>query len=100
MSDPDRFVTIHNAMPDIENGMRADPSAAPPRILMVARFAAQKDHATLFRALANLTDLEWTLDLVGSGPLEASVRTLAGSLGLSERVRFLGMREDVPALIA
>jgi glycosyltransferase involved in cell wall biosynthesis len=100
VSNPNRLVTIHNAMPDVESDLRADPAAVPPRLLMVARFAAQKDHATLFRALANLTDLEWTLDLVGSGPLEASVRTLAGSLGLSERVRFLGMREDVPELIA
>lgn len=100
VSEPDRFVTIHNAMPDVERDLRADASVAPPRLLMVARFAAQKDHATLFRALANLTDLEWTLDLVGSGPLEESVRTLSRSLGLSERVRFLGMREDVPELIA
>jgi glycosyltransferase involved in cell wall biosynthesis len=100
VSKPDRFVTIHNAMPDVDGSFRADPSAVPPRLLMVARFAAQKDHATLFRALANLTDLDWTLDLVGAGPLEESVRALAGSLGLSERVRFLGMREDVPELIA
>ena len=100
VSEPDRFVTIHNAMPDVDDSFRADPSAVPPRLLMVARFAAQKDHATLFRALANLTDLDWTLDLVGAGPLEESVRALAGSLGLSERVRFLGMREDVPELIA
>jgi glycosyltransferase involved in cell wall biosynthesis len=100
VSDPDRLVTIHNAMPDVEETLRADPAPVPPRLLMVARFAAQKDHATLFRALANLTDLEWTLDLVGSGPLEESVRALAGSLGLSDRIRFLGMREDVPELIA
>jgi len=100
VSDANRFVTIHNAMPDVDDSLRADPSAVPPRLLMVARFAAQKDHATLFRALANLTDLDWTLDLVGSGPLEESVRGLAGSLGLAERVRFLGMREDVPELIA
>ncbi len=100
VSDSERFVTIHNAMLDVEADLRADPAADPPRLLMVARFAPQKDHATLLRALANLTDLEWQLDLVGTGPLEESVRALVGSLGLSERVHFLGMREDVPELIA
>jgi len=100
VSKPDRFVTIHNAMPDVDENLRADPSAVPPRLLMVARFAAQKDHATLFRALATLLELDWRLDLVGSGPLEETTRGLAESLGLADRIRFLGMREDVPDLIA
>lgn len=100
VSDPSGFVTIHNAMPDVSDGLRADPGADPPRLLMVARFAAQKDHATLLRALATLLDFEWTLDLVGSGPQEETTRGLAQSLGLANRIRFLGMREDVPDLIA
>ena len=100
VSKPDRFVTIHNAMPDVSESLRADPSAVPPRLLMVARFAAQKDHATLLRALATLLELDWRLDLVGSGPQEESIRALARSLGLLDRIRFLGMREDVPDLIA
>jgi glycosyltransferase involved in cell wall biosynthesis len=100
LSNPDRFVTIHNAMPDVGVDLRADPGVDPPRLLMVARFAPQKDHETLFRALATLVDLDWTADLVGSGPLEEALRSMAISLGLSERVRFLGMREDVPHLIA
>lgn len=100
VSDPARFVTIRNAMPNVDDRLRADPAADPPRLLMVARFAAQKDHETLFRALATLGDLDWRLDLVGTGPLEESVRAKARSLGLSERVQFLGMREDVPELIA
>jgi glycosyltransferase involved in cell wall biosynthesis len=87
-------------MPDVGDDLRADQGADPPRLLMVARFAAQKDHATLFRALATLLELDWRLDLVGSGPLEESVRVLARSLGLSDRVQFLGTREDVPDLIA
>ena len=100
ISSAERFVTIHNAMPDVGAALRADPSAEPPRLLMVARFAPQKDHETLFRALAALLDMDWSLDLVGSGSLEDSLRSMANSLGLADRVRFLGMREDVPELIA
>jgi glycosyltransferase involved in cell wall biosynthesis len=99
VSSADRFVTIHNAMPDLKDCI-ADPGGGPPRLLMVARFAPQKDHETLFRALANLLDLDWKLDLVGTGPREEAGRALAESLGLSDRIRFLGMREDVPALMA
>jgi len=97
---PERLVTIHNAMPDVGPELRADPSASPPTMLMVARFAPQKDHETLFRALAELTDLDWSLDLVGTGPLMETVESRAQSLGLTSRIRFLGMREDVPELIA
>ena len=100
ISTPDRFVTIHNAMPDVDARLRADPGSEPPHLLMVARFAAQKDHETLFHGLSTLLDLEWTLDLVGTGPREEACRELARTLGLAERVRFLGMREDVPELMA
>jgi len=97
---PERLVTIHNAMPDVGPEFRADPSVAPPHLLMVARFAPQKDHDTLFRALAELMDLEWSLDLVGTGPDMDVTEARAKDLGLNSRIRWLGMREDVPELIA
>jgi len=100
VSDPGRLVTIHNAMPDVHPELQSSPADHPPRLLMVARFAPQKDHDTLLRALADLLDLEWELDLVGTGPDEEVVRQRADELGLSSRVRFLGMREDVAELIA
>ena len=67
---------------------------------MVARFGAQKDHPTLLRALAGLRDLPWQLDLVGEGPLLSQTRTLAASLGLEDRVHFLGQRMDVDRILA
>ncbi|WP_353512403.1 glycosyltransferase, partial [Thermus sp. LT1-2-5] len=85
-------------MPDTP--FRADPGREPPRLVMVARFAPQKDHALLLQALAGLRDLPWTLDLVGDGPLLARVRVLADGLGLASRVRFLGRRLDVDRILA
>jgi glycosyltransferase involved in cell wall biosynthesis len=38
--------------------------------------------------------------LAGSGPLEAALRRQAAELGVAERVRFLGWRDDLPALAA
>lgn len=96
---PHRVVTVHNGMPDVPPSLRADPAANPPRLVMVARFGAQKDHATLLRALAGLRDLSWTLDLVGEGPGLERTRGLADSLGLADRVHFLGQRMDVQQIL-
>jgi glycosyltransferase involved in cell wall biosynthesis len=95
-----RMVTVHNGIPDVPPALRADPSRTPPRLVMVARFGAQKDHATLLRALAGLRSLPWQLDLVGEGPLLSQARTLAASVGLDDRVHFLGQRRDVDQILA
>lgn len=96
----DRLVTVHNGMPDIPPLLMADPSRAPVRLVMVARFGAQKDHPTLFRALAGLTDRSWELDLIGGGPLMAQAQSLVASLGIGARVHFLGERMDVDQILS
>jgi len=50
--------------------------------------------------LAGLRDLQWQLDLVGEGPLLSQTRSLAVSLGLEDRVHFLGQRMDVDRILA
>jgi glycosyltransferase involved in cell wall biosynthesis len=93
-------VVIPNGVPDVPPALRADPRREPPRLTMVARFEPQKDHAGLLRALARLSRLPWTADLVGDGPGQAEARSLARALGLQDRVTFLGARTDVPELLA
>ncbi len=96
----DRIVTVHNGMPDVSPSLRAEPARTPVRLVMVARFGAQKDHPTLFRALAGLMDQAWELDLVGEGPLKEETEALAATLGIADRVRFLGQRMDVAEILA
>jgi glycosyltransferase involved in cell wall biosynthesis len=95
-----RVVTVHNGMPDIPPHLRAEPDRTPARLVMVARFGSQKDHATLLRALAGLRHHPWELDLIGDGPLMGHMQTLANALGIDDRVRFLGQRLDVDQLLA
>lgn len=95
-----RVVTVHNGMPDIAAGLRADPSRTPARLIMVARFGPQKDHPTLLRALAGIQDHPWEVDLIGEGPLIQDMRSLAATLGIGSRIRFLGQRMDVDQLLA
>jgi glycosyltransferase involved in cell wall biosynthesis len=96
----DRVVTVYNGIPDIPPHLKAEPDRCPVRLVMVARFEPQKDHSTLLRALAGLQNHPWELDLIGDGPLMNQMKSLAASLGLHLRVRFLGQRMDVDRLLA
>lgn len=71
-------------------------------ILSVGRLTAQKRHADLLVALARVraTGIMARLQLVGTGPLEGRLRSLASRLGIGAAVAFLGQRDDVPALMA
>jgi glycosyltransferase involved in cell wall biosynthesis len=71
----------------------------PPLIVMVARFASQKDHATLLQALSGLLRMKWSLLLVGEGQFESQVRTQLAALGLSGRVRILPAETNVAQLL-
>lgn len=67
--------------------------------LTVTRFAWPKDPPTLLRALAQVgSDAE--LWLVGQGEDRAEAERLAAELGVADRARFLGLRADVPDLLA
>jgi glycosyltransferase involved in cell wall biosynthesis len=69
-----------------------------PLLLGMGRLHDAKAHDVTLRALVAIPDA-W-LWIAGSGPLEAHLKALAVDLGVAERVRFLGWREDAPALYA
>jgi glycosyltransferase involved in cell wall biosynthesis len=64
----------------------------PARILHVASLCGVKDQATLLSAAAALRDRSYVfqLDIVGAGPLEPDLRSLARCLGLSENICWRG----------
>jgi glycosyltransferase involved in cell wall biosynthesis len=96
----ERLITIHNAMPDVDDTLRARPGISPARLIMVARLSRWKDQPTLLHALASLQDLEWQLEFVGDGPLRGQLEALTQQLGLTSRVTFLGFRRDVSERLA
>jgi glycosyltransferase involved in cell wall biosynthesis len=67
----------------------------------VGSFSTQKNHRFVIRVFAELVRMhpEAVLILVGTGPLEAEIRLLVQEMGLLERVRFLGVRSDIPQLM-
>jgi len=98
-----RVLTVVNYGIGREEGRAASPATQPPRFIMVARFNEQKDQETLLRAFARLVPAEVadaTLEFIGSGPALDHCRALAATLGVTDRVAFLGDRQDVPELLA
>jgi glycosyltransferase involved in cell wall biosynthesis len=67
-------------------------------ILQVSAFRPQKDQETLLRALKQLDD-NVNLLLAGEGETKPFNMDLAKKLGISDRVHFLGVRNDVPRLL-
>ena len=83
-----------------ENAQPAELDNVPrnlTRLVFVGRFEAQKDHATLLKALLSVPDAH--VLLVGDGPLRFKIEQLAESLGIRDRVTFLGWRRDVAAIL-
>lgn len=99
LSSEQKVITIHNGMPDISHSSRPGLTDGYVRIIMVARLDEPKDHSTLFAALSKLKEYNWILDLVGDGPKEHLLGEQADKLGLSRRVNFLGLRNDVEKLL-
>jgi len=73
-----------------------DTPAEAPLLLAMGRLHANKAHDISIRALAQLPGAY--LWIAGSGPLEDGLKALALQVGVADRVRFLGWREDAPGL--
>ena len=77
------------------------PSSAPqnsrrPILLTVGRLVGYKGHRWLIEAMKNVNATLW---IIGTGPLENELRTQSAALGMSSRVHFLGnvSDEELPA---
>lgn len=107
---PDILRTVRHGVPDYTAQQRASANNLraslqlddAPVFAMVARFQSAKGHDIALRALAKLKERRWTLVLAGA--LDTSwadeMKKLAGQLGIEDRVRFIGHRDDVANVYA
>ena len=98
-----RVTTIYNGV-DVNAFRHAQPLEGLPYggrkvAVMVAGFRPQKDQDTLIRALSHMDDESWEVWLVGDGERRAALGQLASDLKLDRRVRFMGVRTDIPQLL-
>jgi glycosyltransferase involved in cell wall biosynthesis len=68
--------------------------------LAVGRLLPQKDYPTLLRAFQPLAAAPARLLIAGRGPLLDELRQQAQQLRVASQVTFLGVRHDIPALLA
>ncbi|MBL6459083.1 glycosyltransferase [Belnapia sp. T6] len=98
---------VHNHFPClVDDGQfrafSAMPAGADPaRLLCVCRLAPEKGHVFLFDALARLRErgVAFHLDLVGTGALEAELKSRARAMGLEDAVTFHGYVPYGPELL-
>jgi glycosyltransferase involved in cell wall biosynthesis len=102
----DRIQVIRNGI-DVESfGRQADPrlkatlagEGGRPVVLTVGRLDAQKGHTHLLAAAVHLPGV--ALVLAGEGRERGDLERQAQALGIADRVRFLGHRDDVPDLLS
>lgn len=102
----DRLVTIPNGIDLARFATQGHtPLAQRERaIVMAARFARQKDHATLIRAMAvlrerGITDCRLYLAGGGKASHRRDAEALVTRLRLQAQVQFLGHHQDMPGLL-
>ncbi len=99
--DPQPHIVLVPNGVDLDGFAPAVPVAdrGPLRLLCVGRLIERKGQHHLITAVRRLTDegIDVTLDLIGTGDAQAANEQQARSLGISERVHFLGYipREEI-----
>ena len=101
-----KLVVIGNGLPPgafAKHAPALERSEGILRVGMIARMnASYKNQGGFLRAAACLGDRFSNAEflLVGDGPLRPKLEWEAAELGLQRRVRFLGDRRDIPAILA
>ena len=90
------FAAVGEAQPVAREPL--DTPAEAPLLLALGRLHRAKAIDVLLQALT--LETRPYLWIAGDGPLRAELDALARKLGVAERVRFLGWRDDMPALLA
>jgi len=108
--DPSRITTVYNGI-DVSKYPAAGGRSAEVRrrlgmgeeriVGVVARLTPEKDYPTLLDAFRLLVDSHpaCRLVVVGDGDLRGALVSKSRSLGIEDRVTFLGSRSDVPELL-
>ena len=88
--------------PHVRAEVRAELSLPAEAVcfLSVGRLNPQKNHAALLGAFSAPGLAEARLLIAGDGDLRAALEQQARALGVGDRVHFLGVRRDIPRLLA
>lgn len=96
-----RVRTLYNGVDMARFAPRREASSPPDETTMVAvaHLIPEKGVDTLLHAVAQMRFSRTPLTLVGDGPEAGRLQALAEQLGIASRVRFAGVRDDIPELM-
>lgn len=94
-----KIYKVHNGVHDIVRTKNPIDLNEPPKIIMVARFAPPKRQLQLLKALEQIRYLKWKVSFAGDGPQLQEAQDFVKSVGLEDRVAFLGNRQDITELL-
>ncbi|MFH0911427.1 MAG: glycosyltransferase, partial [Planctomycetota bacterium] len=103
---PDRVALIRNGIRlepyEAARARRPAPSQGASLVLSVGALEPRKDHRTFLQAARRLLErgVKAEFLIVGDGPLRPELESLARRGGHADAIRFLGVRRDVPDLLA
>jgi glycosyltransferase involved in cell wall biosynthesis len=81
-------------VPNTVDAQRFVPSVKQRRILVVGRLVASKSVGEIIAALSLVNLRGWHVDVIGDGPLRASLQNQAVAAGLSRKLTFHGWLEN------
>lgn len=103
IGSPDQYKTVYIGV-DREKFRGATPATdlpgTRPRIVMVGRLAEGKGFELMIDAVERVSIEEYTVCLVGEGPMYDLLMKLVANRGISDRVFLTGYRNDIPQVLA
>lgn len=108
---PNRMITVANGIntqqfyfdKDVRTNTRQELNITEEKIILaVGRLNKQKDYPNLLKAITYLKFIrkDFVVFIVGEGPLKEEMVSLVKSLNLTDIIKFLGIRHDIPALMS
>ena len=107
VDDSEKFIVINNginidtfkqAVPYKKEELNSNFNDNTKLLIMVGSFTEAKDQATLIKSMAKIPKNIHLL-LIGEGPNKLMNKKLAQDLNISNRVHFLGFRDDIERLL-
>jgi len=99
---PKQRCTIVNGVNVARFAARRAPLATDNTVVLttIARFVEVKRLDVLLHAAKLIeTTAPWRLQLIGDGPLRKDLESLCNELSITDRVQFLGFRDEIPQLL-
>ena len=91
---PENTITIPNGYRKPECKWQGKYFPENKKFLYVGYLARRKGLDTALKALGELKNYEWTLDIVGDGSQHGELESLVKNLEIDDRVKFYGFRDD------